>query len=111
PSGPLGVAVRLWPLVPLLAVVAAVTAWYVPRWSLLPALAAAVYAGGVGVAVAHVDEPSIVGIEGGPAITSAGAALVLLGAGLATFATFRGDDHSRRSDRRPHRSRSALRDR
>ena len=111
PSGPVGVAIRLWPVVPLLAVVAAVTAWFAPRWCLLPALVVALYAGGVGVAVANVDEPSIVGIEGGPRCTAAGAALVLLGAGLATFGTFRGDDHSRRSDRRPHRSGSALRDR
>jgi len=111
PSGAVGLAIRLWPFVPLLAVVAAVTTWFAPRWSLLPALVVALYAGGVGFAVANVDEVTTVGIEGGPSLTAFGALLVLVGAGLATFGTFRGDDHSRRSDRRPHRSGSAVRDR
>jgi hypothetical protein len=111
PSGPVGMAIRLWPLVPLLAILAAVATWFAPRWSLLPAMVAALYAGGVGFAVANVDEPTTVGIEAGPSFTALGAAMVLLGAGLATFGTFRGDDHTRRSDRRPHRSGSAVRDR
>ena len=111
PSGPVGLAIRLWPLVPLLAVLAAVAAWFAPRWSLLPALVAALYAGGVGFAVANVDEPATVGVEGGPSFTAVGALLVLVGAAVATFGTFRGDDHSRRSDRRPHRAGSAVRDR
>ena len=85
PSGPIGMAIRLWPLVPLLAVLAAVAAWFAPRWSLVPAVVAAVYAGGVGLALATADAPSAVGIEGGPTITAAGAVLVVLGAALATY--------------------------
>ena len=85
PSGPVGMAVRLWPVVPLLAVLAAVAAWFAPRWSLVPAVIVALYAGGVALALTTADPPSLVGIEGGPSITAAGALLVLLGAALATY--------------------------
>jgi len=85
PGGFVGLAIRMWPLVPLLAVTAAVCAWFAPRWSLLPALVAALYAGGVGFAVANVDAVQVVGVESGPSITTAGALLVVLGAAVATW--------------------------
>ena len=98
PGGAVGWAIRLWPLVPLLAVVAATCAWFAPRWSLLPAIVAALYAGGVGFAVANVDEISTVGIEGGPAFTVTGAVLVVVGAAVATSGAQRGRLSRRSTD-------------
>ena len=102
PDGAVGWAIRLWPLVPLLAVIAAVRAWFAPRWSLVPAIVAALYAGGVGFAVANVDEVSTVGIEGGPSFTTVGAALVVFGAAVATYGA--GRSRLKRSSTDPGRS-------
>lgn len=99
PSGAVGWAIRLWPLVPLLAVIAATCAWFAPRWSLLPAVVAALYSGGVGFAVANVDGVRTVGVEGGPSITTAGAMLVVFGAAVATFGGRRQARRSRVSPR------------
>ena len=111
PSGAIGWAVRLWPIVPLLVIVAAVLAWCDARLSLPVAVVAVVYAGGVGVVVSRVDDSSFVGIEAGPAVTAAGAALILLGAGLTAFDTFRGHAHPRRSDQDPDLTGRHVRDR
>lgn len=101
PSGTVGWAVRLWPIVPLLVILAAVLAWFDVRWSLPVAVVAVVYAGGVGVAVSGVDDRSFVGIEAGPVVTATGAALILLGAGSKAVATLRGHAHRRRRESDP----------
>jgi uncharacterized membrane protein len=111
PSGPIGWAVRLWPIVPLLVVLAAALAWLAGSWSLPVALVAVLYAGGTGVAVANVDGQNLIGIEDGPLVTALGASLLLLGAVVTAFATLRRRDHSRRSDPDPHRPRRHVRDR
>lgn len=89
PSGPVGWAVRLWPVMPLLVTVAAVLAWQWRLWPFLVAAAVAVaYAGGVGIAVATADPPALLRVEPGPTVTACGAAAILLAALLAAFATF-----------------------
>lgn len=111
PSGVVGWAVRLWPIVPLLVIVVAALAWFDGRWSLPVAVVGAGYAGGVGVAVATVDDRSFVDIGLGPTVTAGGAALILLGACLAAFATFRGHADPRRSDPHPYLAGRHVRDR
>ena len=90
PGGLVGWAVRLWPVVPLLVVIAAVLAWQSRRWPLmLAALVAGTYAGGVALAVATADAPRLLKVGAGPAVTAVGAALVVVGAAISGFATFR----------------------
>lgn len=84
PSGAVGMAIRLWPFVPLLAVAAAITVWFAPRWSLVPAIVVAIYAGGVGLAVSNVDTVQTVGAESGPSVTWIGAAFIVAGSAVAT---------------------------
>lgn len=90
PNGAIGWAVRLWPLVPLLVTAAAVLAWQSRRWALLVvAVAAGVYAGGVALAVTSADAPRMLRVAAGPAVTACGATLVVVGAVITSFATFR----------------------
>ncbi len=95
PHGPIGWAVRLWPLVPLLVTVTAVLAWQRWSWALLGAAAVAgAYAGGVATAVATAGSRGPLRIEAGPTVTAAGAAVVVAGAICTSFATFRGHGDS-----------------
>lgn len=90
PDGLVGWAVRLWPVVPLLVITAAVLAWQPRQWALLVAAGVAgTYAGGVALAVATADSPSLLQIGAGPTVTAIGAALVVVGAAITCFATFR----------------------
>jgi hypothetical protein len=97
PRGGIGWAIRLWPVVPLLAVAAAVLAWTVRGWPLrVLALVTLLYAGGVGFAVASADEQSFVFIEYGPMVTAAGASMLMIGALVATSRTRSRDRAARR---------------
>ena len=93
PSGPVGWAIRLWPLVPLLVILAAALAWVAVSWSLPVALVAVSYAGGVAAVVAAVDDQALLVVEAGPLVTAAGATVILIGAGCNAFVTVRGHAH------------------
>jgi hypothetical protein len=97
--------------VPLLVIVAAALAWLDGRWAFPVAVLATAYAGGVGIAVASVDDRTFVGIEDGPIVTVLGATAILVGAAVTAFATFRRHAHPRRSDPDPHLTGRHVRDR
>lgn len=81
PDGPAHVALRWWPIVPLLIVAAVVAVWW--GWSGAGGalgVASAVYAGAVGVAVAAAPDAGPVAIGPGPAVTVIGAVVLLAGA-------------------------------
>lgn len=82
PDGLVGVLVRWWPLVPLLTLAAMVLAWW--GWRRVGGglgIAAGLYAGGVGLAIARA--PAVVDIGVGPRVTAVGG-FVLLAASIAT---------------------------
>jgi hypothetical protein len=83
PDGPAATALRWWPVVPLLTVVAVVAVWW--GWGraggVLGILAAA-YAGGIGAAVAAAPGPGLLAVGAGPGTTAAGG-VVLLGGAVA----------------------------
>jgi hypothetical protein len=84
PDGPAEIALRWWPLVPLLAVVAVVAAWWGwPRIGGACGLVAAAYGGGMGFAV-NSARSDLVRIEPGTVITIAGA-VILAGGSLAAI--------------------------
>ena len=79
PDGPADPALRWWPLMPLLAVVAVVSAWWGwPRAGGAVGLIAAVYAGAVGVAVMRAPS-GLVDIEAGAPVTVGGALVLAAG--------------------------------
>jgi hypothetical protein len=79
PDGPAEPALRWWPLMPLLAAVAVVLAWWGwPRVGGTLGVAGAIYGGGVGLAVSR-SSARLVDVEAGPTVTFVGA--LLLGAG------------------------------
>lgn len=79
PDGPAAAALRWWPLVPLIAVVAVVGAWWGwPRAGGAIGVVAASYAGGVGLAVRSASSPMI-DIELGTTVTAIGGAILLAG--------------------------------
>jgi hypothetical protein len=86
PDGPAATALRWWPLVPLLTIGAVVAVWW--GWVRVGGavgIAAAAYAGGVGLAVWSAPSTELVGIGAGPALTVVGA-VVLLGGAVAALA-------------------------
>ncbi len=81
PDGPAANGLRWWPLVPLLVAAAVVVAWW--GWRRpggVVGVIAALYAGGIGVAVATADTAAVVEVRPGPAVTALGAAVLLAGA-------------------------------
>ena len=85
PDGLVGWALRLWPLVPMLLVLAVVGAWWHPShpaWApgriALTALAA-VYSGGTALAVANAPDIALFTVGSGPVVTSIGAGVMLAG--------------------------------
>jgi hypothetical protein len=81
PDGPAANGLRWWPLVPLLVAVAVVVAWW--GWRRpggVVGVIAAIYAGGIGVAVATADTAAVVEVRAGPGVTAVGAAVLLAGA-------------------------------
>ncbi len=80
PDGPASIAMRWWPLVPLLTVAASVVAWWGwPRPGGALGIAAALYAGGVALAVIAAPDRTGVGLEAGVGLTAAGSAVLLAG--------------------------------
>jgi hypothetical protein len=81
PDGPVSAAVRWWPLVPLLAVVAVVAAWW-GRCRLGGALGvvAAAYAGGVAAAVTAAPAAGgVIDVQLGAPVTAVGGLVLLAG--------------------------------
>ena len=79
PSGFFAWAVRLWPLVPLLAIIAAIGVWYLSGLRIVaPALVATLYAGGVSVGMKQIPNSGFVGVGTGPLVTGAGCAVMLV---------------------------------
>lgn len=79
PDGPAAAALQWWPLVPLIAIVAVVGAWWGwPRAGGAIGVLAAVYAGGVGLAV-RTAASDVIDIEPGATVTALGGAILLVG--------------------------------
>jgi hypothetical protein len=90
PDGPVGIGLRAWPLVPLLLVVAAAAAWWGHRAiGALVGVVAAVYAGGVGAAVARAPDEGLLRVLHGPRLTAIGGVLVLAGSIVTAVAAVR----------------------
>jgi hypothetical protein len=84
PDGPAEIAMRWWPIVPLLAVVAVVATWWGwPRTGGAIGLLAAAYGGAMGLAV-NSARSDLVGIERGTVITIVGA-VILAGGSIAAI--------------------------
>ncbi|MET0144609.1 MAG: hypothetical protein ABW328_07495 [Ilumatobacteraceae bacterium] len=81
PDGLGAAALRWWPLVPLLAVVALVLAWWGwPRVGGGVGIVAALYAGGIGLAVSLAPDASrLVRVQVGAPVTGLGGAALLVG--------------------------------
>lgn len=92
PSGFIAWAVRLWPLVPLMAIIASIGVWYLSGLRIVvPALIATLYAGGVSVAMQQIPNSAFVGVGTGPLVTAVGSVLMV----AATVAAARMDRRSR----------------
>ena len=93
PDGPIGLAVRLWALVPLFVVTAAACVWWgKPVPGAVLAAIGGLYASAVSVAVWRARDVGTVHVLDGPARTLAGAAVLIVGAAVtvATRPTRRG---------------------
>jgi hypothetical protein len=92
-SSVVGWGVRLWPIVPLLLVLAVTLEWFPVKWITGAAVAVAVvYAGVVAVAVTSASSNSLITIEAGPVVTLVGVIILAVGtvAGIARSARLRG---------------------
>lgn len=79
PDGPAEQALRWWPMLPLLAASAVVAAWWGwPRAGGTVGVIAALYGGGVGIAVGGAGS-HVVHVEAGPAVTIVGAVVLAAG--------------------------------
>jgi hypothetical protein len=93
-------ALRWWPLMPLLAVLAVVAAWWGWPWAGgAIGIVAALYGGGVSLAVGTVSSPAV-DIARGPAVTAVGA-VILLGGSLWCIAAAARDRRRVRSSTDP----------
>jgi hypothetical protein len=79
PEGPLGWAVRLWPLIPLVCVAAAVAAWR-GMWPIaaLCGVGGGAYAGGLAAAIRSASSTSLLQARWGTIVTMVGAALLVV---------------------------------
>jgi hypothetical protein len=92
PDGPVGLALTVWPLAPLLLVLTTIAQW--PGWTsswaavgaTVLALVSAGYVGGTAVAVLNAPEISLFRIRSGTWITVVGATAMLVGAAVAGVA-------------------------
>jgi hypothetical protein len=91
PDGPVSTLVRLWPIVPLVVTGAVVLAWW-QRWvaSLVAALVAIVYAGGVGGTLVLASRRTPISIGPGPWVCAVASAVFLVSAGWMVFTHARG---------------------
>jgi hypothetical protein len=88
-GGVVGWALRLWPLVPLLLVATVITwwspftgtCWSVARGGLV--VVAALYAGGIAVAVRNAPDVALFTIGPGPLVTAIGSLVMVAGAALS----------------------------
>jgi hypothetical protein len=91
PNGVVGIALRAWPLVPLLLALSVAVHWWSVEHPLSQAARivltaiAAIYPGAIAVAVANAPEISLFEVGPGPIVTVIGAAVMLLGQALDTF--------------------------
>ena len=91
PNGVVGIALRAWPLVPLLLALSVAVHWWSVEHPLSQAarivltVIAAIYPGAIAVAVANAPEISLFEVGPGPTVTVIGAATMLLGQALDTF--------------------------
>ncbi len=80
-SSVVGWGLRVWPLAPLLLVSAAALQWFPRKWITGgAAIVAAVYVGGVAIAVTTAPETSLIAVEYGSWVTFAGAVTLAIGA-------------------------------
>ena len=86
PYGPVSTLVRWWPFVPLLVTVAVVLAWW-RRWvaSLVAAVIAVVYAGGVGAALAIGSQDTPITLGPGPVVCAVASVVFLFTAAWMVF--------------------------
>ncbi len=81
PDGPVGWAMRLWPAVPLLMMLAAATSWFEYR---IPAAGigalGSLYVGGVGFVINRAPKEGLVHVLAAPQLTAFAAVVVLAGA-------------------------------
>jgi hypothetical protein len=90
-DGVVGIALRAWPLVPLLLALAVAVHWWSLEHPLSQAarialtMVAAIYPGAIAVAVANAPSISLFEVGPGPTVTVIGAAAMLLGQALDTF--------------------------
>ena len=100
PDGPAATALRWWPVMPLLATIAVVAVWWTwPRVGGVIGLLAALYAGGVAVAVLAAPTGGAVAIGAGPAVSAVGAAILLTGSVRLVVLSWRSTGDG---DRGPH---------
>ena len=86
PEGPAATALRWWPVIPLLTVVAVVAVWW--GWGRpggVLGIVAAVYAGIMGAAVGAAPQAGLLDIGAGPILTATGGVVLLGGAVAATI--------------------------
>ena len=84
-SSVVGWGVRLWPVVPLLLVLAVTLLWFPRKWiGGATVLVAVTYAGVVSIAVRSASSNSLITIESGTVVTLVG--VLILGAGALTTA-------------------------
>lgn len=86
PDGPVSVMVRWWPLVPLVVTLAVVLAWW-RRWvaSLVAAVVAVLYAGGVGGALVVRSRDTGIAVGPGASVCAIGSVAFLLTATWMVF--------------------------
>jgi hypothetical protein len=90
-SSVVGWGVRLWPVVPLLLVLAVTLLWFPRKWIRgATVLVAVAYAGVVSIAVRSASSNSLITIESGPTVTLVGVVILAAGAVIAMSATRRG---------------------
>jgi hypothetical protein len=94
-GGLVGWALRLWPLVPLMLVIAVIVWWLPasgPGWTatrVALTLVASIYAGGVALAVTNAPDVALFSVGPGPIVTLVGAIVMLAGLGLAAVSATR----------------------
>jgi hypothetical protein len=83
-SSIVGWGLRLWPVVPLLLVLAVTLEWFPRKWLTAGAVVVAVvYPGGVAAAVERAPSTSLIAVEYGPLVTLIGTVILTAGAVLA----------------------------
>jgi hypothetical protein len=87
-SSIVGLGLRLWPVVPLLLVLAVTFQWFPRKWVTIASVVVAdVYAGGVAAAVEFAPSTSLIAVENGPVVTLVGTVILTAGALLTGFPT------------------------